>query len=164
MRTFAIAPDGRSVFLAAGVAGKRQLWLRPRDVLQWQPMPNTEDAIYPFWSPDSRYIAFFAAGKLRKIAASGGPSQPLGNIVNGRGGTWNRDDRTLVARDPATQGSTQRVASRGWRVGGGTRPSAGVRPSPAASDGRVAPRGGVPSRSISPRIMSGSPRQAVPAP
>jgi len=59
------------------VNGKQQLWLRPLDALQAQSMPTTEDATYPFWSPDSRYIGFFAQGKLKKIAASGGPAQSL---------------------------------------------------------------------------------------
>ena len=51
------------------------------DALQSQPMPGTDDATYPFWSPDSRYIGFFAQGKLKKIAASGGPTQSLCDAV-----------------------------------------------------------------------------------
>jgi Tol biopolymer transport system component len=72
LQSFAVSPDGRAVAIAAAVQGRRQLWLRALDTLQAQPMPGTEDATYPFWSPDSRYIGFFAQGKLKKIAASGG--------------------------------------------------------------------------------------------
>ena len=64
-------------------------------------MPTTEDATYPFWSPDSRYIGFFAQGKLKKIAASGGPSQSLCDAPDGRGGTWNRDD--VIVFSPCRQ-------------------------------------------------------------
>jgi hypothetical protein len=87
LRTFAISPDGRYVAIAAAVNGRQQLWLRSLDALQAQPMVSTEDAAYPFWSPDSRYIGFFAQGKLKKIAASGGPAQALCDAPNGRGGS-----------------------------------------------------------------------------
>jgi predicted Ser/Thr protein kinase len=87
VHSFAVSPDGRSVVMASAVNGKRQLWQRPLDALQWQPMPTTDDARYPFWSPDSRNIAFFAEGKLRRIAASGGPSQTVCDASDGRGGT-----------------------------------------------------------------------------
>jgi eukaryotic-like serine/threonine-protein kinase len=92
VHSFAISPNGRQLAIAAAVQGKRQLWLRPLDALQAQPMPGTNDATYPFWSPDSRYIGFFAQGKLKKITASGGPPQSLCNAPVGRGGSWNRDD------------------------------------------------------------------------
>ena len=90
--SFAISPDGRSFVIAAAVNGKRQLWLRSMDALQAQPMPFTDDAIYPFWSPDSRYIGFFAQRKLKKVAASGGPAQALCDVPPIHGGSWNRDD------------------------------------------------------------------------
>ena len=80
--------SGPYVIIAAAVNGKRQLWLRPLDALQAQPMPRTDAATYPFWSPDSRCIAFFAQGKLKKLAASGGPAQSLCNANDGRGGSW----------------------------------------------------------------------------
>jgi Tol biopolymer transport system component len=89
--SFAISPDGKLLAIAAAVNGKQQLWLRSLDALQAQPMPATEGALFPFWSPDSRYIGFFAQGKLKKIAAGGGPSQPLCESGFGGGGTWHGD-------------------------------------------------------------------------
>jgi len=89
VHSFAISPDGRYVAIAAAVQGKRQrLWLRALDTLQAQELPGTEDAAYPFWSPNSRFIGFFAQGKLKKIAASGGLVQSLCDAANGRGGSW----------------------------------------------------------------------------
>ena len=112
VHSFAISPDGRTLVIAAAVNGKRQLWLRPMDALQAQPMAFTEDATYPFWSPDSRYIGFFAQGKLKKVAASGGPAQSLCDVPNGRGGSWNRDD--VIVFSPSNAGiSIQRVAAAG---------------------------------------------------
>jgi hypothetical protein len=57
LRGFAISPDGRLVAIGAEVNGKRQLWLRALDGPEAQPIPGTEDATFPFWSPDRRYIA-----------------------------------------------------------------------------------------------------------
>jgi eukaryotic-like serine/threonine-protein kinase len=112
VHSFAISPDGRTLVIAATVNRKLQLWLRSMDALQAQPMPFTEGATYPFWSPDSRYIGFFAQGKLKKIAASGGPAQSLCDARGGRGGSWNRDD-VIVFSPNSTGGSIQRVAPAG---------------------------------------------------
>jgi len=112
VQSFAISPDGRYLVIAAAVKGKRQLWLRTMDALQTQPMQFTEDAMYPFWSPDSRYIGFFAQGKLKKVAASGGPPQSLCDAPSGRGGSWNREDVIVFAPNNTGSG-IQRVAAAG---------------------------------------------------
>jgi Tol biopolymer transport system component len=83
------------------------------DALQSQPMPFTEGATYPFWSPDSRNIGFFAEGKLRRISASGGPSQSLCDAADGRGGTWSRDDVIVFAPSGGSESVIQRVAAAG---------------------------------------------------
>ncbi len=112
VHSFAISPDGRTLVIAAAVNGKRQLWLRPMDALQFQPMAFTEDATYPFWSPDSRNVGFFARRKLKKIAANGGPAQALCDAVDGRGGSWNRED--VIVFSPNSSGtSILRVAAAG---------------------------------------------------
>src|SRR4030095_7059090 len=56
-----------------------------------QPLAGTENASYPFWSPDSRFLGFFSGGKLRKLDAWGGPPQTLCDAPTGRGGTWSRE-------------------------------------------------------------------------
>jgi Tol biopolymer transport system component len=112
LHSFAISFDGRLVAMAAQVNGKRQLWLRPLNALQAQPLPGTEDATYPFWSPDSRYIGFFAQGRLKKIAASGGPSQSLCDVTDGLGGSWNRDNVILFAHSSGGV-PIQRVSAAG---------------------------------------------------
>ncbi len=109
---FAISPDGHNLVMAATVSGKLQLWLRPMNALQWQPIPLTEDAVYPFWSPDSRFIGFFAGGKLKKIPVGGGPVQSLCDVPSSRGGSWNRDN--VIVFSPANSGiSIQRVPAAG---------------------------------------------------
>jgi Tol biopolymer transport system component len=112
LHTFAISPDGRLLAIAATRDGKRQLWLRALDALQALPMPGTDDAAYPFWSPDSRYIGFFAQTKLKKIAASGGPPQSLCDAPDGNGGSWNRDNVILFSHI-STGLPIQRVSAAG---------------------------------------------------
>src|SRR6516225_5495089 len=75
-------------------------------------MPGTEDATYPFWSPDSRYIGFFTDAKLKKIAASGEPARALCDVAGGVGGSWNHDD--VIVFSPAASGAAiQRVSAAG---------------------------------------------------
>jgi serine/threonine protein kinase len=114
LHSFAISPDGHLVAIAATVNGKRQLWLRPLDAFGARPMPGTEDATYPFWSPDSRYIGFFSQGKLKKVPASGGPPQSLCDVIDGRGGTWSRQDVIVFSPNTTPGGvNLQRVLASG---------------------------------------------------
>jgi|SRR5579863_271615 len=109
---FSISPDGhRLAFVAASTGGKSQLWVRPLDSLTAQPLAGTEGAIYPFWSPDSRYIGFFAESKLKKIDASGGPAQSVCDAPEGRGGTWSSDG--VIAFAPGVFTGIYRVPAIG---------------------------------------------------
>lgn len=94
----ALSPDGRTIaFVARDSSGNAVLWVRSLNALSAQPLRGTEGAQYPFWSPDSRFLGFFAAGKLKKIEASGGPGQTICDAPEGRGGTWNRDGVIVFA-------------------------------------------------------------------
>ena len=93
----AISPDGRTLTFTGRVQGKTQLWVRPLDSATARPLAGTQGAYYPFWSPDSETVAFFADGKLKRIALAGGPPQTICDAGNGRGGSWNRDDLILFA-------------------------------------------------------------------
>jgi Tol biopolymer transport system component len=111
----AISPDGRRlVFTAVDSAGVPRLWIRFLDSLSAKLLTGTENAQLPFWSPDSRFIAFFAEGKLRKIPADGGAVEAICDAPSGRGGTWNRDGVIVFA--PAALGPLMRVSSSGGNV------------------------------------------------
>jgi serine/threonine protein kinase/Tol biopolymer transport system component len=87
-----ISPDGqRLVMRIADSTGKVALWIRPLNSLAAQMLPGTEGGGSAFWSPDSRSIGFFAAGKLKRVDIAGGTAQPICEASEGRGGTWNRD-------------------------------------------------------------------------
>jgi Tol biopolymer transport system component len=88
LNTAAISPDGdRIVFSGVDSAGKTQLWIRPLDEDVATPIEGTEGAIMPFWSPDGRFIGFFADRKLKRIEASGSPPIVLWD-VDGISGAW----------------------------------------------------------------------------
>ncbi len=107
-----ISPDGRRLAFTATQEGNTLLWVRPLDSLSAQPLTGTEGATFPFWSADSRYLAFFAGGKLKKVEASGGPPQIVCGAARGRSGTWSRDGVILFAPD-VTSGIYRVSASGG---------------------------------------------------
>ena len=93
----AISPDGHYVVYSANnSANGTQLYLRPLDSTTAQALPETEGATFPFWSPDSRSIAFFTDDKLKRIEVTGGTPVTICDSTLGRGGSWNRDG-TIVA-------------------------------------------------------------------
>jgi len=118
--SFAFSPDGATLALAATSEGQARLWLRRLDVLQPIPLDGTDDASYPFWSPDSRAIGFFAQGKLKKVSMSGGPPEILCDAPLGNGGSWNRQGTIIFTpgifdglfRIPASGGKPVQITIR----------------------------------------------------
>ncbi len=110
---FSVSPDGRRVVFSAAetVAAARQLSIRTLDSLESHPLPDTDGAIYTFWSPDSRFMAFTSQGKLKKMDVSGGPPQTICDLPPGpfRGGSWNQQGEIVFSTQ--TQGV--------WRVSSG---------------------------------------------
>jgi hypothetical protein len=86
-----LSPDGASIaFAAVGTDGRTTLWVRPMDSLEAHALAGAEGAIFPFWSPDSRALAFFADGKLKVIDLNGGSVQAVADALLGRGGHGDR--------------------------------------------------------------------------
>jgi Tol biopolymer transport system component len=92
---FALSPDGRSIVFVASDNGRSRLWLRALDQNTAKPIPDTDDAIWPFWSPDSRSIGFFANTKLRTLSLDGGARQTLADAPSPAGAAWTRDGGIL---------------------------------------------------------------------
>ena len=95
--SLAISRDARTVAFVATDEGRSRLWLRRLDSGSARPLPGTDGAYYPFWSPDNRSIGFFADAKLKRIDLDTTSVQVLANASAGRGGTWNGDGVILFA-------------------------------------------------------------------
>ena len=107
-----ISPDGRLlVFSATGADGNDFLYLRPLDSLETRVLPETEGASYPFWSPDSRSIGFFAQRKLKRIDVAGGSPMTLCGALEPRGGSWG--SRGAIIFSVNTGGELHRVPENG---------------------------------------------------
>jgi Tol biopolymer transport system component len=98
-----ISPDGRLVAYSASDAGASAVFVRPLNTDVGTKLPGTEGAGRLFWSPDSRWIAFFAGGRLKKVEAVGGPPQNICETPDLLGGTWNADGVIVFASSKGLQ-------------------------------------------------------------
>jgi eukaryotic-like serine/threonine-protein kinase len=94
-----VSPDSRHLaFTALDSTGKNLLYIRDLDKPKAFAIPNTEGAHYPFWSPNSRTVAFFTpSNKLARVDIAGGPIVTICPAENGKGGSWNENDQILFA-------------------------------------------------------------------
>ncbi|MGE5278240.1 MAG: protein kinase domain-containing protein [Acidobacteriota bacterium] len=110
-----ISPDGaRLVFTARRGEEPNRLWVRGLRDSAARPLPGTEGAQRPFWSPDGRSIGFFADRAFKRIDVNGGPVFTLALGTESRGGTWNRDGVILFA--PNARGPILRVSADGGKA------------------------------------------------
>jgi Tol biopolymer transport system component len=108
-----VSPDGQQVAFVASKDNRSWLYVQRLSTGKAEQVAGTGAAMFPFWSPDGKYLGFFSNGKLRKIEAAGGPVQALCDAPEGRGGTWNEQGTILFA--PRIAGPLQKVSD-----GGGT--------------------------------------------
>jgi Tol biopolymer transport system component len=102
-RMFAFSPDGRQIaFVASEAAGRRFVWLRPLDALVSRRLEGTDDAYYPFWSPDGRFVGFFADSKLKRIELATGLVYTICDTGVGGGAAWNADGTILFSPHSTT--------------------------------------------------------------
>jgi Tol biopolymer transport system component len=109
----ALSPDGKVAAFVATVGGKTALWVRPLDGTTARLLPGTEGAEYPFWSPDSKTIGFFAGGKLQRVELAGGTPLAICDVSGlSLGGSWSEDGYIIanilsagLIRVPATGGA-----------------------------------------------------------
>jgi serine/threonine protein kinase/Tol biopolymer transport system component len=109
---FALSPNGQWLaFAGTDATGRTQLWIRPLATSVAQPLAGTEDAQFPFWSPDSRAIAFVASRKLRRVDLFGGPPITIADVAMTATGAWNKDNVILFT--PTGGAPLHRVSALG---------------------------------------------------
>jgi hypothetical protein len=93
-RAAGVSPNGRLLFTTPGQPGHGGIAVRAMDDIEWRTLPGTEGAAYPFWSPDSSTIGFFADGRLRLTPIHGGALKSPAPAADARGGSWQGDAAT----------------------------------------------------------------------
>ncbi|MCZ6649213.1 MAG: protein kinase, partial [Acidobacteria bacterium] len=110
-----ISPDGRMLAFTVGTFGSSEIWLRDLESMEARRLNGTDGAKSPCFSPDGKWLAFFADGAVKKIAVAGGGAIALADATtNPRGLSWGDDDTILFA--PATSTGLFRVAGSGGPV------------------------------------------------
>jgi Tol biopolymer transport system component/predicted Ser/Thr protein kinase len=109
----ALSPDGRTLAFVGSTGGRSQIWIRRLDALTAEPLPGTEGAVSPVWSPDSRFVAFFAPGEgeLKKVEPTGGPVQTICAAAADGALAWGSDGTILFTQFPG--GGLHRVSASG---------------------------------------------------
>ena len=109
-----LSPDGRFLaFVADNAAGRNQLYVRPLGSTTARAISGSERAMFPFWSPDSRSLAFFADHKLRRVDISGGAPVTLCQVGEARGGAWS--SRGMIVFASNFRGGLSKVSDQGGR-------------------------------------------------
>ena len=108
-----VSPVGSaSVYTAVDPSGKRQIWLRPLDSDNPKPVAGTDDALYPFWSPDGRWIGFYAQRRLKKINREGGSAETIVALPAFDGtAAWSATNEILYA--PGNRAPLYRISDKG---------------------------------------------------
>ncbi len=107
-----LSPDGRYMaFNATDTTGTAMLWIQPLNALEAHPLPGTEGARRAIWSPDSRSVAFFTKGKLRRVDIAGGPAQILCEAPTGADGSWSPEG--FIVFDGNSSDSLRQVPDTG---------------------------------------------------
>jgi Tol biopolymer transport system component len=112
----AVSPDGRYIaFIADQTGQERAVWVRALDSPTARRLDRTEGAAFPFWSPDSRHIAYFAGGKLMRVAVAGGAPITICDSPAGEGGAWtdSADGDGVIVFAPTSSSPLSRVLARG---------------------------------------------------
>jgi eukaryotic-like serine/threonine-protein kinase len=105
-----LSPDGK--LIAFTDAGKREIWVRPVNSLEAHPLEGTIGATFPFWSPDSRSLAFFIVTKgLKRVDLNGGPPTDVAAAQQGRGGAWG--SAGVIVFSPAPDAPLMKVNANG---------------------------------------------------
>jgi Tol biopolymer transport system component len=119
----ALSPDGKTLAFVASTEGRAQLWVRRLTSAEARPIPGTDGAFLPFWSPDSTQIAFYTADRLKRVGVESGAVQEIvATDPRANGGAWLAGDVLLISarpgggihRIPVAGGESTQIAMGAW--------------------------------------------------
>jgi serine/threonine protein kinase/Tol biopolymer transport system component len=129
--SLALSPDGKKLVFVASSDGNSQLWLRSLETGALRALRGTDGAAYPFWSPDSRSVAFFTVEKLYRMAIDGGAPQIVASAPVGSGGTWS--SKGVILFPPVPDAPLMRVSESGGQPSPVGAPADGQRTNKTSS-------------------------------
>jgi serine/threonine-protein kinase len=92
----ALSPDGSQLaYVASTQDGTQEIYLRAMDSTEIKPVPGTEGAVIPFFSPDGQWLGFFADGKMKKVSVNGGVAVNLADALFPGGASWSKEGKIL---------------------------------------------------------------------
>ena len=97
-----VSPDGRSLVYVGMSGGESRLFERRLDSFEVHPLPGTDGAIHPFFSPDGRWVGFLTNDKVKTYSFATGTTTTLGDVTDGAVGTWTNDDQIFRGRGRRT--------------------------------------------------------------
>ncbi len=109
----AVSPDGERIAFVVSSEGQSRIWVRSLDALSPRAIPGTEGASSPFWSPDGSNLAFFADGKLKRVALAGGPAQKICDAAGRNAGSWGKAGTILFTQYFSREDGLYAVAAAG---------------------------------------------------
>jgi len=127
----AVSPDGRHIAFVGQKGTESRIWVRSLDTLEARALAGTEGGLAPFWSPDSKAVAFFAGGKLKRVDITGGPVGVLCDALPGLAGAWSSEGvivfspagGTALLKVPASGGTPEPATTLGEGESGHARPA-----------------------------------------
>jgi len=132
LHNLAVSPDGSRIAFVASLEGQSRIWVRPLDALSATPLAGSEGASSPFWSPGGAILGFFADGKLKTIAVTGGPAQTVCPTAGANTGAWGRTGTILFTQAfspkdglysvPASGGEPRQITADSGDFSGGRWP------------------------------------------
>ncbi|MEA2571798.1 MAG: eukaryotic-like serine/threonine-protein kinase [Acidobacteriota bacterium] len=112
----AVSPDGKQIALAVVHGGRRSIIIRELAALSYRELAGTDGAVSPFWSPDGKWLGFFAEGKMKKVPAAGGPVQVICD-ARGSSASWSENGEIIFSEwGPDTSDELQAVSESGGKA------------------------------------------------
>jgi len=112
-KAIAISPDGKTIVYVGEINGSTLLYKRDVNSYEVSPLPGTEGAYFPFFSPDGKWVAFFTKNHLKRINFLGNDPVAICDVIHPYGGTWSKNDTIYFVNEEGN--NLSRVSAEGGK-------------------------------------------------